>query len=336
MQKRKLGFSDLHLTTVGLGTWAIGGGDWYWGWGPQDVQESIDTIHHALDLGINWMDSAAAYGLGRSEELIAKAIKGRRDEVIVATKCGLVWDENDRTADVTPRLKADSVRREAENSLRRLNVETIDLYQIHWPTPDEDIEEAWGVIADLVKEGKVRYAGVSNFNVAQLKRIQAIHPVASLQPEYSMLKRGVEKELLAYCAANEIGVIAYSPLRSGILTDGFGPERLAAMSDDDWRQRDADFQEPSASVNVAFVDKLRQIALREERPLSHLAIAWVLARPEVTAAIVGARRPSQIESSAPAADWKISSKTIAEIKTLLAERETNLAEAGVEAPESLR
>ncbi len=336
MQKRKLGFSDLHLTTVGLGTWAIGGGDWYWGWGPQDVQESIDTIHRALDLGINWMDSAAAYGLGRSEELIAKAIKGRRDEVIVATKCGLVWDENDRTADVTPRLKADSVRREAENSLRRLNVETIDLYQIHWPTPDEDIEEAWGVIADLVKEGKVRYAGVSNFNVAQLKRIQPIHPVASLQPEYSMLKRGVEKELLAYCAANEIGVIAYSPLRSGILTDGFGPERLAAMSDDDWRQRDADFQEPSVSVNVAFVDKLRQIALREERPLSHLAIAWVLARPEVTAAIVGARRPSQIERSAPAADWKISSKTIAEIKTLLAERETNLAEAGVEAPESLR
>ena len=336
MQKRKLGFSDLHLTTVGLGTWAIGGGDWYWGWGPQDVQESIDTIHRALDLGINWMDSAAAYGLGRSEELIAKAIKGRRDEVIVATKCGLVWDENDRTADVAPRLKADSVRREAENSLRRLNVETIDLYQIHWPTPDEDIEEAWGVIADLVKEGKVRYAGVSNFNVAQLKRIQPIHPVASLQPEYSMLKRGVEKELLAYCAANEIGVIAYSPLRSGILTDGFGPERLAAMSDDDWRQRDSDFQEPSASVNVTFVDKLRQIALREERPLSHLAIAWVLARPEVTAAIVGARRPSQIESSAPAADWQISSETIAEIEALLAEREINLAAAGVEAPDSLR
>ena len=336
MQTRKLGFSDLHLTTVGLGTWAIGGGDWYWGWGPQNYQESIDTIHRALDLGINWMDSAAAYGLGRSEELIAKAIKGRRDEVIIATKCGLIWDENDRTADVTPRLKADSVRREAENSLHRLNVETIDLYQIHWPTPDEDIEEAWDVIADLVKEGKVRYAGVSNFNVAQLKRIQPIHPVASLQPEYSMLKRGVEKELLAYCAANEIGVIAYSPLRSGILTDGFGPERLAAMSDDDWRQRDADFQEPSASVNVAFVKKLRQIAKREERPLSHLAIAWVLARSEVTAAIVGARRPSQIESSAPAADWQISDEIITEVEALLTEREAKLAEEGVETPESLR
>ncbi|MCA9930985.1 MAG: aldo/keto reductase [Anaerolineales bacterium] len=336
MQTRKLGFTDLHLTTVGLGTWAIGGGDWYWGWGPQDYKESVDTIHRALDLGINWMDSAAAYGLGRSEELIAKAIRGRRDEVIIATKCGLVWDENDRTADVTPRLKAASVRREAEDSLRRLNVEMIDLYQIHWPTPEEDIEEGWGVIADLVKEGKVRYAGVSNFNVEQLKRIQPIHPVASLQPEYSMLKRGAENELLAYCAANDIGVIAYSPLRSGILTDGFGLERLATMSDDDWRQRDADFQEPSASVNVAFVEKFRQIARREKRPLSHLAIAWVLARPEVTAAIVGARRPSQIESSAPAADWQLSAELMAEIESLLAERETKLVEAGVEAPESLR
>lgn len=336
MQTRKLGFSDLHLTTVGLGTWAIGGGDWYWGWGPQDFQESMDTIHRALDLGINWMDSAAAYGLGRSEEFIAKAIKDRRDKVIIATKCGLVWDENNRSADVTPRLKADSVRREAEDSLRRLNVETIDLYQIHWPTPEEDIEEAWGVIADLVKEGKVRYGGVSNFNVEQLKRIQPIHPVASLQPEYSMLKRGAERELLAYCEANDIGVIAYSPLRSGILTDGFGPKRLAAMSDDDWRRRDSDFQEPSASVNVEFVEKLRQIAQREERPLSHLAIAWVLARPEITAAIVGARRPSQIESSVPAADWQISDEIIAEVEALLTEREAKLAEEGVETPESLR
>lgn len=336
MQTRKLGFSDLHLTTVGLGTWAIGGGDWYWGWGPQDFQESMDTIHRALDLGINWMDSAAAYGLGRSEEFIAKAIKDRRDKVIIATKCGLVWDENNRSADVTPRLKADSVRREAEDSLRRLNVETIDLYQIHWPTPEEDIEEAWGVIADLVKEGKVRYGGVSNFNVEQLKRIQPIHPVASLQPEYSMLKRGAERELLAYCEANDIGVIAYSPLRSGILTEGFGPERLAAMSDDDWRRRDSDFQEPSASVNVEFVGKLRQIAKREERPLSHLAIAWVLARPEITAAIVGARRPSQIESSVPAADWQISDEIIAEVEALLTEREAKLAEEGVETPESLR
>jgi aryl-alcohol dehydrogenase-like predicted oxidoreductase len=336
MQKRKLGFTDLSLSTLGLGTWAIGGGNWYWGWGPQDDADSIATIQRAIDLGINWLDSAAAYGLGYSEELIGQAIAGRRDEVIIATKCGLVWDDDKPTEDVTPRLKADSVRREAEDSLRRLGVDVIDLYQIHWPDPDEDLEEAWTEIAKLVQEGKVRYAGVCNASIEQLKRIQAIHPVASLQPEYNMLKRGAAEELLPYCAANEIGVVAYSPLRSGILTDRFGRERLDAMAENDWRLRDPDFQEPRAEINIKFTQKVRAIAASIGQPLPRLAIAWVLARPEVTSAIVGARRPGQIEVSAPAGDLQLAPETMAQIEALLAERDRELAAAGAFAADSLR
>ena len=346
MQTRKLGYSDLHLTKVGLGTWAIGGGGWAYGWGPQDDAESMAAIRRALDLGINWIDTAAVYGLGHSEEIIGRALAGRRDEVIIATKCGLVWDEGSTTP--YGRLKAESARREAEASLRRLNpsinsghrVEVIDLYQIHWPNPDEDIEEAWGVIADLIGEGKVRYGGVSNFSVEQLKRVQAIHPVASLQPPYSMLRRGIEEELLAYCAANDIGVIAYSPMQAGLLTGKFTRERVASLPDDDWRKRNSHFQEPELSANLALVEKLRPIAERNGRTVAQLAIAWVLRRPlrpfdgaqdrlrsgqaEVTAAIVGARRPSQIEETAPAGDWVLSAEDIAEIDALLAEREQAL------------
>ncbi len=335
MQKRKLGFTDLNLSAIGLGTWAIGGGNWYWGWGPQNDAESIATIQRAIDLGINWMDSAAAYGLGHSEELIGKAIAGRRDEMIVATKCGLIWGD-DPAEDVTPCLKADSVRREAENSLRRLGVETIDLYQIHWPNPDEELEEGWSEIAMLVQEGKVRYAGICNASVEQLKRIQAIHPVTSLQPEYSMLKRGAEAELIPFCAENGIGVVGYSPLRSGILTDNFGRARLDAMTANDWRQRDPDFQEPRAQINVAFKEKLQAIAQSINQPLSQMAIAWVLARPEVASAIVGARRPGQIEVSAPAGDLQLTAETMAQIEGLLAERDSELAAAGAFASESLR
>ena len=321
MQTRKLGFSDLHLTIVGLGTWAIGG-EWAYGWGPQDDAESIGAIRRALDLGINWLDTAPAYGLGHSEEVVGRAIAGRRDEVIIATKCSLVWDENRK---VGGRLKAESVRREAEASLRRLNVEVIDLYQIHWPNPDEDIEEGWGVIADLIKEGKVRYGGVSNFSVAQLRRVQPIHPVASLQPPYSMLRRGVEDELYPYCAANDIGVIAYSPMQAGLLTGKFTRERVESLPNGDWRKRSEEFQEPQLSVNLALVDKLRPIAERNGRTLAQLAIAWVLRRPELTAAIVGARRPSQIEETAQAGDWELSAEDIAEIGALLVEREQMLA-----------
>jgi aryl-alcohol dehydrogenase-like predicted oxidoreductase len=321
MQTRKLGYSDLHPTTVGLGTWAIGG-EWQWGWGPQVDAESIAAIQRALDLGINWIDTAPVYGVGHSEEIVGRAIAGRREQVTIATKCGLVWDEGSTTT--YGRLKAGSVRREAEDSLRRLNVDVIDLYQIHWPRPDEDIEEAWGAIADMIGEGKIRYAGVSNFSVAQLERVQAIHPVASLQPPYSMLRHDVEQELLPYCAANDIGVVAYSPMQAGLLTGKFSKERVASLPDGDWRKQNAFFKEPQISINLAFIEKLRPIVERHGKTPAQLAIAWVLRRPEVTAAIVGARRPSQIEETAPAGDWTLSQEDIAEIDALLAERDKAL------------
>ena len=321
MRTRKLGFTDLHLTTVGMGTWAIGG-EWKWGWGPQDDAESIAAIRRALDLGINWIDTAAAYGLGHSEEVVGKAIAGRRDEVIVATKCGTRWDESSRQPFRS--LRAESVRREAEASLHRLNVDVIDLYQIHWPDPDEEVEEGWGVIADLVKEGKVRYGGVSNFSVAQLKRAQPIHAVASLQPPYSMLRRGVEDELLSYCAANDIGVVAYSPMQAGLLTGKFSRERVASLADTDWRKRNPLFNEPQLSANLVLVERLRPIAGRNGITPAQLAIAWVLRRPEVTAAIVGGRRPAQVEEVAPAGDVELPAEDLAEIRALLEERERAL------------
>ncbi len=323
MQTRQLGYSDLHLTTIGLGTWAIGGGDWAFGWGPQDDADSIAAIHRALDLGINWIDTAAVYGLGRSEEVVGRAIADRRDQVIIATKCGRVWQEGNTTP--SGRLKADSVRREAEASLRRLKVEVIDLYQIHWPQPDEDIEEAWGVIADLIRAGKVRYGGVSNFSLAQLERVQPIHPVASLQPPYSMLKRGVEDELLAYCAANKIGVIVYSPMQAGLLTGKFSRERVTSLPGEDWRTRSEFFQEPQLSANLELVEGLRPVAERSGKTVAQLALAWVLRRPEVTAAIVGARHPGQIEETAPAGDWQLSSAELAQIDALLHQREQQLS-----------
>ena len=319
MQTRKLGYTDLYLTTVGLGTWAIGGGGWAYGWGPQDDADSIRTIQRALDLGINWIDTAAVYGLGHSEEIVGKAIRGRRDQVIIATKCGLVWDEGSTTP--YGRLKAWSVRQEVEASLRRLGVDVIDLYQIHWPNPDEDIEEAWATIADLVREGKIRYAGVSNFSVEQMKRIQPIHPIASLQPPYNMLRRDIEAEILPFCAANHIGVIVYSPMASGVLTEKFSRQWAASLPDDDWRKKySGHLQEPELSANLALVEGLKAIAARYGRTVSQLAIAWTLRRPEVTAAIVGARRPDQIEQTAPAADWALPPEVLAEIDDLLARR----------------
>jgi aryl-alcohol dehydrogenase-like predicted oxidoreductase len=320
---RKLGYTDLQFTTVGLGSWAIGGGGWEWGWGPQDDTESVAALRRGMDLGINWIDTAAAYGLGRSEEVVGKAIEGRRDEVVVATKCGLVWEEGGTA--VSNRLKADSVRRECEQSLRRLNVEVIDLYQIHWPVPDEDIEEAWDRIADLIKTGKVRYAGVSNASVEQLKRLQPIHPVAALQPPYSMLERGVEEALLEFCAANEIGIIVYSPMQTGLLTGKYTKERVAALADDDWRKdRSPHFTEPQLSANLALVDGLRPIAARHGKTVAQLAIAWVLRRPEVTGAIVGSRKPSHIEETIEAGDWELDSRAITEIDALLASRNRTL------------
>jgi aryl-alcohol dehydrogenase-like predicted oxidoreductase len=327
VRTRKLGYTGLEFTTVGLGTWAIGGGGWEWGWGPQDNAESIAALRQGMDLGVNWIDTAAAYGLGRSEEVVGKAIEGRRDEVVVATKCGLVWEEGGTT--VSNCCKSHSVRQECEQSLRRLNVEVIDLYQIHWPVPDEDIEEAWGTIADLIQEGKVRYGGVSNASVEQLKRLQPIYPIAALQPPYSMLERGVEDELLGFCAANDVGVIVYSPMQTGLLTGKYTKERVAALPDEDWRKnRSPHFQEPQFSANLALVDGLRPIAERHGKTVAQLAIAWVLRRPEVTGAIVGSRKPSHIEETVEAGDWELDSQDIAEIDALLAARDKAAGEIG--------
>jgi aryl-alcohol dehydrogenase-like predicted oxidoreductase len=322
METRKLGYSDLHVTRIGLGTWAIGGGGWDYGWGPQDDARSLATIDRALALGINWIDTAAAYGLGHSEEIVGRAVAGRRAEVIIATKCGLVWDEGDTST--YGRLTAESVRQEADDSLRRLGVDVIDLYQIHWPDPEEQIEEAWATIAGLIEEGKVRYGGVSNFSVEQLERIQPIHPVASLQPPYSMLARDIEDDLLPYCAENDIGVIVYSPMESGLLTGKYDRERIEDMPDEDWRKDSTQFTEPELSANLKVIEGLRPIAERNGKTLAQLAIAWVLRRPEVTAAIVGARDPDQIEETVEAGEWRLSEEDLAEIRSLLEERERSL------------
>ncbi len=322
MEIRRLGWTDLHLTTIGLGTWALGGGEWQWGWGPQDDQESIATIQRAIDLGVNWIDTAPVYGLGRSEAVIGEALRLMDKRPIIATKCSLVWGD-DRV--VFNSLKKESVRGEVEASLMRLGEEVIDLYQIHWPDPEEEIEEGWGTIADLVKEGKIRYAGVSNFNIEQLKRIQPIHRVASLQPPYSMLRRGIEDEILEYCSNHNIGVIVYSPMQKGILTDKFSREWVLGLAESDHRARDSRFQEPALSVNLEFVEALRGMAKAQGRTVAQLAIAWTLRRPEVTAAIVGARKPSQIEETVHAGDWELSDREIQMIEELIDARSDVIA-----------
>jgi aryl-alcohol dehydrogenase-like predicted oxidoreductase len=319
MTKRALGKSGLELTTVGLGTWAIGGAGWQYAWGAQDDRDSIAAIHRALELGIDWIDTAAVYGLGHSEEIVGRAIAGRRDKVLVATKCGLVWNPGETSP--SNRLEAASVRAELEASLRRLGTDHIDLYQIHWPNPDPDIEEGWTEIAKAVKAGKVRYAGVSNFSVAQLERARAIHPVASLQPPYSMLRREVEKDLLPYCAAHGVGVICYSPMQMGLLTGTFTRERAASLPRDDVRSRNSLFAEPALTRNLELVEGLRPIAAEYGRNVAELAIAWVLRRPEVTAAIVGARRPEQVAETAGAGELVLSREDVARIDALIAARE---------------
>jgi len=314
MKTRKLGWTDLNLSIIGLGTWAIGGGEWKFSWGPQDDRESISAIQRALKLGINWIDTAAVYGLGHSEEIVGKAIRGLHKKPIIATKCERVWDKD---GNISGRLKKKSIRSEIEASLKRLKIEVIDLYQIHWPEPDEDIEEAWTTLGDLIKEGKIRYGGISNFNLQQLKRVQPIRPVASLQPPYSMLERGIEKKILPYCSANNIGVLTYSPMQKGLLTGKFSRERVKNLPKDDHRRRDPRFQEPELSANLKLVENLRSIAEKRGKTVAQLAIAWVLRRPEVTAAIVGARRPSQIEETVVAGDWMLSKEDIAAIDVLL-------------------
>jgi aryl-alcohol dehydrogenase-like predicted oxidoreductase len=319
MDKRQLGASDMMFTRIGLGTWAIGGGDNPFGWGPQDDEESIATIRRALDLGINWIDTAKGYGHGHSEEIVGRALKGRRDDVFVATKCGILWKEDG--SDIYGHLEAASIKAECESSLARLQTDHIDLYQIHWPLPDEDIEEGWSAIADLIQAGKVRYGGVSNFSVEQMKRVQPIHPITSLQPPYSMLKRDIEQEALGFCAENQIGVIAYSPMQAGLLTGTFTKERAADLPEDDWRHTDPLFHDPQLDLVLKLVEGLRPIAAANDCSVANLTLAWVLRRPEITGAIAGARHPEQVDENARAALTTLGPDEWAKVDSLLAEYE---------------
>ena len=316
MQKVTFGRTDLEITPIGFGAWAIGGTGWGGAWGPQDDDEAVGAIRRAVELGINWVDTAAVYGLGHSEELVARALKDLpdSDRPYVFTKCSLVWDES---GDVSNVLKKDSVRRECEDSLRRLQVDVIDLYQIHWPNPDEDIEEGWGALAELKEEGKVRHIGVSNFDVSQMERAEAIAPVETLQPPYNMLNRAVEDEILPYCGEHNIGVIVYSPMRSGLLTGKMTPERVKNLPSDDWRRNADDFQEPKLSKNLELVEKLVEIGDRHGRSPGEVAIAWTLRHPAVTAAIVGGRRPDQVDGTIGAAGFRLSEDEVEEIEAAI-------------------
>ena len=317
MKTRKLGWTDLNLSVIGLGTMAIGGGEWAFGWGPQDDGESIAAILRALEKGVNWIDTAPVYGCGHSEEIVGRAIKGLSSKPIISTKCGILCDKD---GNEVFRLDRESIRSEVEASLRRLQIDVIDLYQIHWPIPDKDIEEAWDAIAEAIKQGKVRYAGVSNFNMEQLKRIQSIHPVASLQPPYNILERGIEDKMLDYCRQNNVGVIVYTPMQQGLLSGKFSRERFQNLPTGDLRHRDPHFQEPQFSANLELAKGLYPIAQKRGWTAAQLAIAWVLRRPEVTAAIVGARRPSQIEETVLAGDWVLSREDISAIDRLIDKR----------------
>lgn len=316
IQTKPLGNSDLRITPIGYGAWAIGGGNWEFGWGHQEDQDSIAAIHRALDLGMNWIDTAAVYGLGHSEEIVGRVLKERSDQPYVFTKCSMVWNEN---REVGHSLKADSLRREIEASLRRLQIETIDLYQIHWPNPAEDIEEGWSTLAKFKEEGKVRYIGVSNFNVEQLRRAQAIAPITSLQPPYSLVKPDVEREILPYCLENNIGVIVYSPMQSGLLTGAMTPERVANLADDDWRKRSPEFNEPRLSRNLKLVERLKQIGQQHGRSPGEVAIAWTLRNPAVTGAIVGGRSGKQVEGIVGAMQFRLSEDELRQIEGFLRE-----------------
>jgi len=307
VKKRILGKNGPQLSEIGFGAWAIGG-PWEYGWGPVDDTESIKAIHRAIDLGINWIDTAAVYGLGHSEEVVAKALKGKRKEIFLATKCGMIWDAKGH---VTIHASASSIRKEIEASLKRLITDYIDLYQIHWPDPETPVEESWGELVRLREEGKVRYIGVCNYDVPLLEKCNAIAPVQSLQPPYSMLRRQIEREILPYCLKNEIGVVAYSPLQSGLLTGNFDIKRLAP---DDWRRKNKYFQEPYLSKALSFVEKLKPIAEKYHKTVSQLAVAWVLKNPAVTSAIVGARKVEQVEENVGAAGFVISDSDMLLIK----------------------
>ena len=319
MKSRQLGQSDLRITRTGVGAWAIGGGRWEFGWGPQDDQQSIDAIRAALELGFNWIDTAAVYGLGHSETVVGRAVQGLPERPYIFTKCSLVWDEAGK---ISHNLQAASIERECEASLRRLNIDAIDLYQIHWPAwkgaPESaspgSIEEAVSALAKLKGQGKIRYIGVSNFDERQMQRAQRVAPVTSLQPPYSLIATGVEKAILPYALSQRIGVIVYSPMGSGLLTGAMTRQRIAAMPEDDWRKDNPNFQEPLLSRNLDLVERLRRVGERHDASPGEVAIAWTLNNPAVTAAIVGVRNPQQARGIAGAADLELTQAEIDEIE----------------------
>ena len=317
IETRPLGNSDMHLTPVGFGAWAIGGGDWEFAWGAQDDEESIQTILRALEQGINWIDTAAIYGLGHSEEVVGRALKQTDKKPYIFTKSSMRWDLESRT--IYRSLKDGSVQQEVEDSLKRLDVEAIDLYQIHWPNPEAEIEEGWEAMARFREQGLVRYIGVSNFNVAQMQRLQRIAPITSLQPPYSLVNPKVEAEILPYAKENNIGVINYSPMASGLLTGKMTAERVAAMPQDDWRKRNPNFNSPKLEKNLELAELLRQIGEPHRVEPGVVAIAWTLHHPAVTAAIVGARRPDQIDGILPAMTFRLSAEEFERIERFRSE-----------------
>ena len=314
MQTRRLGNSDLDITLIGVGAWAIGGGGWAFGWGPQDDNESVGAIRAAIDAGINWIDTAAVYGLGHSEEIVAKALEGISNRPYVFTKCARIWNEK---GEIGKSLKEDSIRREVEDSLRRLKLDVIDLYQMHWPEPDEDIEEGWSTLAKLKQEGKVRWIGVSNFNEAQMKRAQAIAPLTSLQPPYSLVQREIEESILPHAASTNVGVLVYSPMKNGLLSGRMTKDRVENFPEDDFRRRSPYFQEPRLTSTFNLVEDLGPIAAKYGCTVGEVAIAWTLRHPAVTGAIVGLRNKAQLDGVIKSASLNLEAVDIQSIEHLL-------------------
>ncbi|MGC2657583.1 MAG: aldo/keto reductase [Bryobacteraceae bacterium] len=314
VELRTLGQSDLRITPLGIGAWAMGGGGWQFGWGQQDDADSTAAIRAALDRGVNWIDTAAVYGLGHSEEVVGRAIAGLSHKPYIFTKSERRWDSENK---IYPSLKADSIRQECEDSLRRLKIDVIDLYQVHWPQPDEDIEEGWTEMARLQQQGKVRWIGVSNFNTAQMERAMKIAPITSLQPPYSLLARDAEQSILPFARKHNIGVLVYSPMKAGLLAGRMTRERAASLPEDDWRKRNPEFQEPKLSRNLEFVERVGDIGKRRGRSPGEVALAWTLANPAVTAAIVGLRKPDQVDGTLGALEFRLSSDEVVELEKYL-------------------
>ena len=311
METKTLGNSDLRITPIGFGAWAIGG-DWEFGWGPQDDGQSVAAIHRALELGMNWIDTAAAYGLGHSEEVVARALQGWRGQrPYVFTKCGRIWNAQGK---VDYSLRRESIRRECEASLRRLKTDLIDLYQIHWPADDlNETIEGWTTLLALQMEGKVRWVGLCNASVEEMEKLQSVAHITSLQPPYSLIRRGVETAQLPWCQKENVGVIVYSPMASGLLTGKMTRERISALPKTDWRTRNDQFKEPKLSENLKLVDRLRTVGTQHGRSPGEVAIAWTLRNPAVTGAIVGARNPKQVDGIIGAMDFRLTTSEIEEI-----------------------